>query len=192
MRILFCNIAWMLYYKGIGPGEVEPSSGGEYVKKTGDAHEKHNFLPTDLTFKDGSMPDGRYCLGFVETKATGKERVNQLHIERIGGCAACGSEPAVDDVLVVYCATHPAHNSPRWWGGISTLPCSATIRQPSSMMTSRTITPLPGSRTVCYCLRQCGADAACGTYPDVTAVRLMDLDAPMSGLQQVMRRTRNS
>ena len=31
MRILFCNIAWMLYYKGIGPGEVEPSSGGEYV-----------------------------------------------------------------------------------------------------------------------------------------------------------------
>ena len=110
MRILFCNIAWLLYYKGLGPGEVEPNSGGEYVKRTGNAHEKYNFLPTDLTFKDGSMPDGRYCLGFVETKATGKERVNQLHIEKIDGCAACGNEPAVDDVLVVYCATHPAHN----------------------------------------------------------------------------------
>ena len=72
MRILFCNIAWLLYYKGLGPGEVKPSSGGEYVKNTGDAHEKYNFLPTDLTFKDSSLPDGRYCLGFVETKATGK------------------------------------------------------------------------------------------------------------------------
>ena len=110
MRILFCNIAWLLYYKGLCPGEVEPSSGGEYVKRTGDAHEKHNFLPIDLTFKDGAMPDGLYCLGFVETKATGKEKANQLHIEKIDGCAACEHEPAVDDVLVVYCATHPAHN----------------------------------------------------------------------------------
>lgn len=110
MRTLFCNIAWLLYYKGLVPGEVVPNSGGEYVKRTGDAHEKHNFLPTDLTFQDGSMPDGRYCLGFVETKATGKDRSNQLHIEKIDGCSACGGEPAVDDVLVVYCATHPMHN----------------------------------------------------------------------------------
>lgn len=110
VKILFCNIAWMLYYKGLIPGEVEPSSGGEYVRKTGDAHEKFNFLPVDLTFADKSLPDGRYCLGFVETKATGKEKANQLHIERIAGCSACGSEPAVDDVLVVYCATHPAHS----------------------------------------------------------------------------------
>lgn len=38
VKILFCNIAWMLYYKGLIPGEVESSSGGEYVRKTGDAH----------------------------------------------------------------------------------------------------------------------------------------------------------
>ncbi len=110
MRIIFCNIAWLEYYKGLGPGEVEPTTGGEYVKRTGDAHEKYNFDPVDITFGDNSMPDGKYCLGFVETKATGKGSVNQLHIEKIEGCGACLDEPAVDDVLVVYCATHPAHN----------------------------------------------------------------------------------
>lgn len=110
MRILFCNIAWLKYYKGLGPGEVEPISGGEYVKRTGDAHEKYNFDPVDVTFEDSSMPDGKYCLGFVETKSTGGTRVNQLHIEKIAGCKACVDEPAVDDVLVVYCATHPAYS----------------------------------------------------------------------------------
>lgn len=43
MRILFCNIAWMNYYKGIVWGKDEPQNGGSYVKETLDAHEKYNF-----------------------------------------------------------------------------------------------------------------------------------------------------
>lgn len=39
MRILFCNIAWMNYYKGIVWGKDEPQNGGSYVKETLDAHE---------------------------------------------------------------------------------------------------------------------------------------------------------
>lgn len=33
MRILFCNIAWMNYYKGIIQGKDEPQNGGSYVKE---------------------------------------------------------------------------------------------------------------------------------------------------------------
>ena len=40
MRILFCNIARMKYYKGIIAGVDEPQYGGEYVARTGDAYEK--------------------------------------------------------------------------------------------------------------------------------------------------------
>lgn len=51
MRILFCNIAWMDYYKGIVPGKDEPKNGGSYVKDTKDAHEKYNFKPELLKLK---------------------------------------------------------------------------------------------------------------------------------------------
>lgn len=108
MRILFCNIAWMDYYKGIFPGVDEPQFGGAFVQQTGDAHEKYNFEPVELHFDDENMPDGEYCLGFVETKSTKGGR-NQLHIEKIDGCAALGSEDSAEDVLVVYCAKHPLH-----------------------------------------------------------------------------------
>ena len=69
LRILFCNIAWMDYYKGIVPGKDEPKGGGSYVKENLDAHEKYNF---DIVFlsKDAGYPEGEYCLGFVETKST--------------------------------------------------------------------------------------------------------------------------
>ena len=43
MRILFCNIAWMNYYKGIIQGKDEPQNGGSYVKENLDAHEKYNL-----------------------------------------------------------------------------------------------------------------------------------------------------
>ena len=49
MRILFCNIAWMNYYKGIVWGKDEPQNGGSYVKETLDAHEKYNFEAIPLT-----------------------------------------------------------------------------------------------------------------------------------------------
>ena len=45
VRILFCNIARMKYYKGIVPGVDEPKFGGAYVAQTGDAGEQYNFAP---------------------------------------------------------------------------------------------------------------------------------------------------
>lgn len=85
MRILFCNIAWMDYYKGIVPGKDEPKNGGSYVKDTKDAHEKYNFKPELLKLK--GFPEGEYCLGFVETKSTSAGKRNQLNIEKIEGCS---------------------------------------------------------------------------------------------------------
>lgn len=98
----------MDYYKGIISGKDEPQYGGSYVMSTGDAHEKYNFEGVSLIFDDKSMPDGDYCLGFVETKSSKGGR-NQLHIEKIDGCAACKDEDSIDDVLVIYCAKHPYH-----------------------------------------------------------------------------------
>jgi hypothetical protein len=108
MRVIFFNISWMEYYKGIYEGIDEPEGGGEYVKINKDAHEKFNFQPVSLEFEDDIMPDGDYCLGFVETKSTSANKSNQLHIEKIIGCELCVKEE-VDDILVVYCATHPTH-----------------------------------------------------------------------------------
>lgn len=41
--IIFCNIAYMKYYKGIIDGVDEPVNGGAYVQETNDAHEAYNF-----------------------------------------------------------------------------------------------------------------------------------------------------
>lgn len=108
MRILFCNIAWMDYYKGNTDGKDNPYNGGSYVHRTGDAHEKYNFDSVELSFDDGRQ--GEFCLGFVETKSKTGEKVNQLHIERLEGCELMKNEEQVEDVLVIYCASHPAHN----------------------------------------------------------------------------------
>ena len=43
MRVLFCNIAWMNYYKGIVEGKDIPQNGGSYVKEQKNAHEAYNF-----------------------------------------------------------------------------------------------------------------------------------------------------
>ena len=107
MRILFCNIAYMKYYKGKIKGVDVPQGGGEYVDRTGNAHEKYNFLPEMLTFREDYLPEGEYCLGFVETKTTKGDKVNQIHIENIDGCGALKNEPEVDDVLVIFCAKYP-------------------------------------------------------------------------------------
>ena len=106
MKILFCNIAWMDYYKGIVNGIDEPKNGGSYVAENGDAHEAYNFECVKLG-EDVGYPEGEYCLGFVETKATNGNTRNQLNIEKIAGCELCKKENEVDDVLVVYCAKYP-------------------------------------------------------------------------------------
>lgn len=105
MRILFFNIAWMKEYRGNEDGNDKPLNGGSYVNETGDAHEKYNFLPVHLENEEDS-----FCLGFFETKSHNGKDVNQMHIENIVGCELCKKEESVEDVLVVYCAKHPAHN----------------------------------------------------------------------------------
>jgi len=106
LRILFCNIAWMDYYKGIVKGVDEPRNGGSYVTENGDAHEAYNFASVHLG-EDVGYPEGDYCLGFVETKSTNKNTRNQLNIEKIDGCELCKKESEVDDILVIYCAKYP-------------------------------------------------------------------------------------
>ena len=96
----------MDYYKGIFRGIDEPRGGGSYVDRTHNAHEKYNFEPVFLT-EDSGYPEGDYCLGFVETKSTTGEKINQLRIENIDGCELCKKEKQVDDVLVIYCALYP-------------------------------------------------------------------------------------
>ena len=104
MRILFCNIAWMKEYRGNEDGKDIPLNGGSYVDETGDAHEKYNFTPVNMEGREGL-----YCLEFFETKSHNGKDVNQMRIENIAGCELLKKEESVDDVLVVYCAKHPAH-----------------------------------------------------------------------------------
>lgn len=95
MKVLFCNIACMKYYKGIIPGIDIPMYGGDYVDKHHDAAEKYNFLPRYLH-------DEETCLGYVETKSTNKTESNQLHIEKISDTN--GNYDVIQGVLVVWCA----------------------------------------------------------------------------------------
>lgn len=97
MKVLFCKTSYMKYYKGAGPWDV-PQNGGSYVEKYGWGHEEYNFEPVELE-------DGFYLLGFVETKSTSSGHVNDLHLEKIAGCQLLKKAPAVDDVLVIWCAT---------------------------------------------------------------------------------------
>ena len=102
MKILFCNIARMKYYKGIIAGVDEPQYGGEYVARTGDAYEKFNFSP----LQEGER---QKCFGFFETKSTNGASSNQLHLERIEGVPRKAEE--AEQVLVVWCSTHHQNES---------------------------------------------------------------------------------
>lgn len=104
MRVLFCNIAWMREYTGNEDGNDRPMNGGSYVDENGDAHEKYNFFPVKFENEEES-----YCLGFFETKSYDGKSANQMHIEKIMGCELCKNEDFIEDVLVIYCAKHPAH-----------------------------------------------------------------------------------
>ena len=95
MRILFCNIAYMKYYKGIIKNLDGPRNGGGYVQRTGDAYEKYNFLSQ-------ASDMGERCYGFFETKSTNGKNANQLHIEKINNISK-ECEKATN-VLVIWCA----------------------------------------------------------------------------------------
>lgn len=97
MKILFCKISSMKYYKGASEND-KPYNGGSFVDENGYGHEQYNFDP--IEFKNG-----QYCLGFVETKNTSKHKTNDLHIEKISGCDMMKDEDYVKDILVIWCAT---------------------------------------------------------------------------------------
>lgn len=100
MRILFCNIAWMKYYKGIDQND-KPKNGGSYVKEYNDAGEIENFLPVS-TEETGE----EFCYGYVETKSTNGKEKNQIHIEKLDGCELLKNEGSAENVLVIFCAKH--------------------------------------------------------------------------------------
>lgn len=118
MKILFCNIAWMKWYKGYRYNDI-PENGGSYVKKTKQGAENDNFWPIVNTYPtimwdDGtelSLPQGDICMGFVETGHT-KGESNQLHIENIQDCSGYKNAPYVEDVLVIFCATRTGDKHP--------------------------------------------------------------------------------
>lgn len=45
MRILFCKISAMKFYKGVIPGKDEAFNGGSFVKEHGEGNEQYNFDP---------------------------------------------------------------------------------------------------------------------------------------------------
>lgn len=92
-KVIFCNIAYMKYYRGITPDDI-PRDGGKFVSEEKNAMEKYSFLSSD-----GKV------FGFVETKhkdgyKTGS--ANKLHIERIDKSAL--QSEYVSGVTVIFCA----------------------------------------------------------------------------------------
>ena len=98
MKILFCKISCMKYYKGACDKDI-PYNGGSFVKENGYGYEENNF--NAVQDENGTF----FCLGFVETKSTQKGKSNELHIEKISECSHMKKEEYVDNVLVVWCAT---------------------------------------------------------------------------------------
>lgn len=109
MRLLFCNITWLDYYKGVFPGVDTPKGSADFNKTGREALEQYNFERVALNFYEGPFESGDYCLGYVEIKPA-KANKNQLLIENINGCEDFINQDFVEDVLVIYCANHPAHN----------------------------------------------------------------------------------
>ncbi len=119
MRILFCNIAYMKFYKGTCD-EDKAYGGGSFVDANGYGHEEFNFSPATIDMADPDMGLGEYCLGFFETKMTSADKINELHIEKIEGCNK--EAESVDDVLVIFCAPRPYQNYTTvvgWYGNAS-------------------------------------------------------------------------
>ena len=102
MKILFCKISNMRYYKGVCDAD-QPKFGGKYVEENGYGHEEINFMPLET---DGEELE---CFGFVEPKSNRGTR-NTLHIENIEGCEACKNEDCIEDVLVIWCAKQDRGN----------------------------------------------------------------------------------
>ena len=92
--VIFCNIAYMKYYRGIIRGFDEPENGGKYVKENHDANEAYNF---DIVCdKNGT----KHLLGFVMSNS----KYGSISLEKIIGCVAMEEEDLADGVTIVWCA----------------------------------------------------------------------------------------
>jgi len=96
MKVLFCNIALMKYYRGIIPNVDEPMLVGTKTKIVNGAQEQYNFLPCQIDDEDT-------CLGYFSVKAVGKHSVAQTYIETIDENLT-EKDLYIDDVLVIWCA----------------------------------------------------------------------------------------
>lgn len=179
MRILFCNIAWMKEYRGNEDGKDIPLNGGSYVDETGDAHEKYNFTPVNMEGREGL-----YCLGFFETKSHNGKDVNQMRIENIAGCELLKKEESVDDVLVVYCAKHPAHKFTTvvgWYKHATVYRhYQEAVFAPEDIQYYNAIA---NSSVVSYFLQGSDQERYNGKSQENQMVGLMDLDGQMCGMQ---------
>lgn len=71
-KILFCNIAQMIDYQGITKDD-KPRYGGEFVEKTGKAHESCNFSPNKGTYYGYVRPSGEKSIKIENLGASGKD-----------------------------------------------------------------------------------------------------------------------
>lgn len=103
--IVFLNVAWMKYYRGVTEDDV-PVNGGAYIDAHQDGAEAYNYLPEAYKLTEDS-PVRYGMFGYYATKSTGGRYQNQMRIENIVGCESATMEEAVHGVLVVWCATPP-------------------------------------------------------------------------------------
>ena len=116
MKILFCNIAWMEWYKGVLPYDM-PVNGGAYIKENRDGADCDNFWAVEnfepyRINKDTVIPIGNIMMGYVATGSTRNGDAHQIKLERIQGCEACKDVDSIEDVLVVFCATRVGERRP--------------------------------------------------------------------------------
>ncbi len=100
--IIFCNIAYMKYYRGIVDGVDEPVNGGKYVMENKDGGECYNFDP--VSFSDGDL-----LFGYVMPPSN----TIQLHLEKIIGCKASKKDDCIEKAIVVWCAKENDRRSTR-------------------------------------------------------------------------------
>jgi len=93
-QMVFFNVAWMNYYKGVTPND-RPTHGGAFIPKYGYGFEVYNFLP-----HEGKM------YGFVEAGC--KPKLCRINITKLN---ASKKDSSVSDILVIWVARHPKEPS---------------------------------------------------------------------------------
>jgi hypothetical protein len=106
MRIVFCDIAWMKYYKGKSDNDMPVSD--EALQEDDEHALDSNLFKVIHTISSESLEEGTYCFGAIEkrynTNENNEKFRHQLHIENIYGSQTLVENDRVEDVLVIWCA----------------------------------------------------------------------------------------